>query len=186
MKCPECNVPLFRSEEEAEEKFPTAILWEGDHPDFFNSLLDELTSDGVSHYGAKRSVGYYSAADGPRFYVVVPQAELEWAKRVLAEIQEEYEVDQNAALGVQRTICLGDAPREETFGDWDEQDPAYEVWSGADGALASSLRDCLRENDIPYRTVRGSSAGERIVVHPEDATRAREIVREVLEGAPPA
>ncbi len=185
LQCPECNVPLFRSQEEAEEKFPTAVLWEGDHPDFFSSLLEELTSDGVPHYGTRRSFGYHGVADVPRFCAVVPQADLARAKRALAGVQADYETDENAALGVQRTIRLSDASRMDTFGEWDDEGPATEVWFGADAALAQSLRDCLRENDIAYRSLRASAA-EHIVVHPEDEPRAREIVREVLEGTPPA
>lgn len=59
-----------------------------------------------------------------------------------------------------------------------------EVWSGKEEGLAGFLGAALKENGIPVRVERH---GQRAAVctPPEDEGRAREIVREIVEGAPP-
>jgi hypothetical protein len=43
----------------------------------------------------------------------------------------------------------------------------------------------LKENRINYRVAMESDELKRVFVMPDDETRAREIVREIVEGAPP-
>src|SRR5206468_2081001 len=59
-----------------------------------------------------------------------------------------------------------------------------EVWSGDDENLARFLGAALKENGIPIRVERH---GQKAAVYapPEDEARAREIIREIVEGAPP-
>src|SRR6266487_949328 len=59
-----------------------------------------------------------------------------------------------------------------------------EVWSGDDENLAGFLGAALKENGIPIRVERH---GQKAVIYapPEDEGRAREIIREIVEGAPP-
>ncbi len=69
--------------------------------------------------------------------------------------------------------------------DWDPEQATCEVWSGDDRAIAKNLCDCLRENGVGSR-VPPEVMSLRILVLPGDEARAREIVREVIEQAPPA
>jgi len=58
------------------------------------------------------------------------------------------------------------------------------VWSGSDEARAGFLSQALTENEIPVRVeTRGSEA--TVYVPPEEEMLAREIIREIVEGAPP-
>jgi hypothetical protein len=59
-----------------------------------------------------------------------------------------------------------------------------EVWSGEDESLAGFLGAALKENGIAVRVERH---GQKATVYaaPEEESRAREIVREIVEGAPP-
>ncbi len=184
--CPDCRAILLHSLDQAEETFPTTTLWEGDHPDFFDSLLDGLAEAGIPRHGETREPGYHGVLRSARYVVEIPETDASRAQKILAELQQEYEVDPESALGVQRTVRLNGLAAEDNFGEWDEEDRTVEVWSGRDAQLADSLRACLRENEIAYRTVRGSSPAERIMVHPEDQAHAREIIREVIEATPPA
>lgn len=59
------------------------------------------------------------------------------------------------------------------------------VWSGGDNAQADFLSKALKENEIPVRS-ETNSGGTTLYVPPEEETLAREIIREILEGAPPA
>ncbi|MGB7470392.1 MAG: hypothetical protein WBW58_13575 [Candidatus Acidiferrum sp.] len=68
--------------------------------------------------------------------------------------------------------------------DEDAWDARTEVWSGDEPELAEFIGASLQMNEIPFR--REARAGKQIVcVSREDEARARQIVREVVEGAPP-
>lgn len=67
--------------------------------------------------------------------------------------------------------------------DFDPEDATAEVWSGEDKHVAQILKDCLRENGIGC-VIRENDNGSSISVLPSSETRAREIIREVVENAP--
>jgi hypothetical protein len=76
----------------------------------------------------------------------------------------------------------------------DPEDATAEIWSGDDVDLAAMITSSLRENHIPCRsdsdTPEPQSASEemsstRLFVLPEDEKRAKEIVREIVDAAPP-
>jgi hypothetical protein len=78
---------------------------------------------------------------------------------------------------------------EESRADWDPQDWASEdakaeVWSGDSAELAEMLGNSLRENRIHSRHVETGGKHVLFVLRVGEA-RAREIVREVVEGVPP-
>jgi hypothetical protein len=65
-----------------------------------------------------------------------------------------------------------------------ETHPAVEIWNGSDDRIAQFLTAAMQENEIPIHL---ENPGEqtRIYVSAANEKRAREIVREVVEGAPP-
>jgi hypothetical protein len=68
---------------------------------------------------------------------------------------------------------------------WDKEEATREVWSGDDADVSSMIEMSLRENYIHSRTMRGVGREWKIGVLPEDEVRAREIVREIMEGIAP-
>ena len=62
--------------------------------------------------------------------------------------------------------------------------PTVEVWAGRDDRIAQFLTASMQENEIPIHL---EIAGDvtKVLVSEANAARAREIVREVVEGAPP-
>lgn len=63
-------------------------------------------------------------------------------------------------------------------------DATAEVWSGDDAEMADYLALCLR--GVGVGCVLGEDGGKsRVMVLPEAEKRAREVVREVVEGTPP-
>ncbi len=68
--------------------------------------------------------------------------------------------------------------------DWDNTEATSEIWNGAAEYLADTLMACLRENGIPSHKLTEKDR-LRLVVRPEQEARAKEIVREVVEAAPP-
>jgi hypothetical protein len=78
---------------------------------------------------------------------------------------------------------------EELRTDWDSkgwhpEDATAEVWSAESAELVDMLGSSLRENQIYFRFTQ-TGGKHTLFVLPEDEARAKEIVREVLEGVPP-
>jgi hypothetical protein len=83
-----------------------------------------------------------------------------------------------------------DLPVEEVHEDWNPknwypEDATLEVWGGNLKDRGFVVEMSLKENRINYRVVMESDELKRVFVMPEDEARAREIVREIVEGAPP-
>jgi hypothetical protein len=71
----------------------------------------------------------------------------------------------------------------ERIADPDEE-TTCEIWRGLEERLAGFLEGALHESEILMRAE--IDGGEtRIYLRPSDERRAREIVREIVEGAPP-
>jgi hypothetical protein len=67
----------------------------------------------------------------------------------------------------------------------DEEEAVSEVWAGDSVDFGSMLVACFRENGVASRSV-AQNGKIRLLVRPEDEPRAKEIVREVIEGTPMA
>ena len=77
----------------------------------------------------------------------------------------------------------------EPRGDWDPgnwywEDATVEIWEGAQVEMGELLAASLGENRIHAR-VAETGRSYKLFVLPGDEMRAREIVREVVEGVPP-
>jgi hypothetical protein len=68
--------------------------------------------------------------------------------------------------------------------EWDPEEATVQVWSDKQSYLGEMIEMALRENQIHARFERGNGRNA-VYVMPEDEIRAREIVREVVESAPP-
>lgn len=64
------------------------------------------------------------------------------------------------------------------------EDASTEVWSGDEAELAEFIGASLQVNEIAFRR-RNKGGKQAVYVQAEDEGRAREIVREVIEGVPP-
>jgi len=69
---------------------------------------------------------------------------------------------------------------------WDPLTATVEVWVGESLDRLEFIANSLREVDIPSRSLTDDPQNLRVLVRPEDEASAREIVREILEGAAPA
>jgi hypothetical protein len=67
---------------------------------------------------------------------------------------------------------------------FDPEEATCEVWSGEDSKLATYLNDCMRGVGIGCVVV-PDGTNVRVLVLPAAEKRAREVVREVVEGTPP-
>ncbi len=81
-----------------------------------------------------------------------------------------------------------DEPVEEApddqLEDFNPDDATSQVWSGADGGMAQSINVCLREVGIGC-VVNETQGNFNVCVERGSETRAKEIIREIVEQTPP-
>ena len=143
----------------------------------------------VSHTDYKRAKAGLNIEDD------LPEtlSEAEWQKLEEPADPEEIYVPEGFEL---REIELGDSDGKESLTDtperrdayfryWYPEDATVQVWSGEGYAdISGALEMALKENLIHCR-VDGDGDKEKVVfVMPDDESRAREIVREIVEGTP--
>jgi hypothetical protein len=83
----------------------------------------------------------------------------------------------------ERGIHAGSRQPSELLEDIDPADATVKIWQGEDVDTREMLKMSLHENDIFARVEEAGPAVE-VFVLPEDEDRAREIVREIVEGKP--
>jgi hypothetical protein len=86
------------------------------------------------------------------------------------------------------SLFESDAPGEtvpdDIVEDFDPDDATVEVWSGDDQEMAEYLKLCLSGVGIGC-VLREGDGSQRAMVLPSDESRAKEIVREIIEDTPP-
>lgn len=75
--------------------------------------------------------------------------------------------------------------RQRASENWYPEDATAEVYSEGVPELDWMIESSLRENHIPARTDTLTDGSRKIFVLPDDAGRAREIIREITDGTPP-
>ena len=201
-RCADCDIPLVyslpderggKADSQQTGQELTALLTGEEDPVFLTALLSALDEAGIPHYEAAIHDHEASFSNpfpsrhrfGRGYEVSVLRSDVQAAKRVLLALEQKA-VEPPAAAGHEvNEPEIAESEDREVPEDWDPGRATAEAWIGEDLDLAQFLADTLRENGIGSRT--DSSLGRlRVVVRPEDSDRAREIIREVLEGAPPA
>ena len=199
-RCADCDVDLVY--ELAKEEVPDGgeigdlrSLWQGNHQGECVSLCLELKKASI-FYDVSQSVESRSARMQVdwKYEIGVPSADYERAKKILGLEAEpvEGEAQQEALEEEEWELPAGDdsAADEGVKGDsylrkWYPEDATLEVWSGNPKDRGFVVEMSLKENRINYRVATESDELTRVFVRPEDEARAREIVREIVDGVPP-
>ena len=163
------------------------MLWAGENPAVHANLLEELQAAGIPF--ADKSLGDDEVAPTadplpidwkPRFgfEVTVLSTDLAAAKEVLEKLLDEEPAD--VEIPARDDVAAAEPPLLVAT----ETHPAVEIWNGNDDRMAQFLTSAMQENEIPMHL---ENPGEqtRIFVSAANEKRAREIVREIVEGAPP-
>jgi hypothetical protein len=192
--CSRCHATLaadlVEADEMVEKAYPGSALvqlWRGEDAALHASILEALAEANVPFYEqplgsgpSARPIDALLDHAHPRFgfEVAVLSSHLAEAEVILERLLKEGPVDM--------ALTANDAA-EQTMPK--RQAAAMgmaisEVWSGEDENLAGFLGAALKENGILVRVERH---GQKAAVYapPEEESRAREIVREIVEGAPP-
>ena len=164
------------------------LLWAGEDPALHSALLEELDEAGIPYIDKATGADEvaptadtlpidWKARFG--FEVAVPSSSLVAAEKILEKLLDEEPVDMEIAAN-ESSAPAGGQTKPAQLGV-----TSCAVWTGADGERAGFLSEALKENEIPVRAeTRGSET--TLYVPPEEETLAREIIREIVEGAPPA
>jgi hypothetical protein len=192
--CGRCHVTLVADLAEADEMVEKAYpgsalvqLWRGEDAALHASILEALAEANIPFYEqplgsgpSARPIDALLDHAHPRFgfEVAVLSSNLAQAEVILEKLLKEGPVDMaltandaaEQARPKSRSAAMGMA--------------ISEVWSGEDESFAGFLGAALKENGIAVRVERH---GQKAAVYAslEDEGRAREIIREIVEGAPP-
>jgi hypothetical protein len=200
--CSDCQVALvydLPGEPEAPQDVYFVRLWQGGDPHRKSEVCAALERGGIP-FRENRREDPFITANFAGFEVYVPNTRLAEAKDLVGEdetTREEWERAEELVQAGAFELSAEEADdypeMPERAEEWLPEDASAEIWAGNDASLASGIRACLKELHIPCRTDPPEEpsddsddvTAQKIFVLPEDAERAREIVREIVEAAPP-
>jgi hypothetical protein len=168
------------------------VLWSGEDPAFHEALLEELESSGIPY--ADKPIGEEENTPDPLpidwkprfgFEVAVHHPDLAKAREVLEKLLSEGELA-DVELPAEDDATEAEATKAKPQpGAAVSERPSVPVWAGSDPRTIEFLTAALRENEI---AMRANKEGDLTVIYvpAASAPRAREIVREISEGVPPA
>ena len=183
---------------------PFCSFWKGNDRRVHAELCEVLDEAAIPHNTVYRRDHLFNLQNYAAFEVGVPFSMYERAGNV---VKEAYGTEDVADVGAQEVQLLPDRPiasmrklpqsiapvegenipgpptaGEQT--DWYLEDAIIKVWSTESSEPSDFLMAALHENGIHCR-VEKTGTNAALFVLPEDETRAREIVREIVEGNPP-
>ena len=165
------------------------------------TVLDEA---GIPHNTVFRRDHLFNFRNYPAYEVGVPFSLFERAESAVKEAYGTENPDERETLNTPRLLQEGSsvirklpqtltpAPEENIPGppsageepDWYPEDATVKVWSTESVEPSDFLVAALHENGIRCRVDKNGQRVELYVL-PEDEVRAREIIREIVEGRPP-
>jgi hypothetical protein len=185
---------------------PFCSFWKGNDARVHAELCTVLEEAGIPHNTVYRRDHLFNLSNYPAFEVGVPFSMYERAENA---VKEAYGTDDVADLGARQLQpqalperashalrklpeILASAeernipgpPNAGESAEWYPEDATSKVWSTETGETSDFLVAALHENGISCRPTKNGQNLELYVL-PEDEPRAREIVREVVEGTPP-
>jgi hypothetical protein len=199
-QCSDCGAALVESldaadpaPKEQERQLDAVQIWSGTDPQTFTAVRDALDWARICHFAQTRAPGAVPGLKGQFYSVLVHRDDRNAAAAVLQTLGRRADSDNSAAEDdsgaqpeesdeLEGSDDLGPAP-DDVAEDFHEGDATAEIWSGDDRGMAETVSMCLRENGIGC-VVEKSGGNRLVLVMPESEARAREIVREIVEGTP--
>jgi hypothetical protein len=185
---------------------PFCSFWKGNDARLHAELCTVLDEAGIPHNTVYRRDHLFNLSNYAAFEIGVPFSMYARAENI---VKEAYAADEVQDVGAQEVQLLALPERSENLirklpetlspaeeenipgpptaresNGWHPEDATVQVWSNEDGESGDFLVAALHENGISCRLAKD---GRKAVLYvlPENETRAREIVREVVEGIPP-
>jgi len=183
---------------------PFCSFWKGEDARVHAELCEVLEEAGIPHKTVFRRDHLFNLNNFPGYQIGVPFSLFETAEKVVKDAygtEDGDGADSHELMGLvmrsagnipilPESVSLPDEdiPGPPTAGEeagWYPEDATANVWSTDTGEPSDFLVAALHENGINCR-VDQQGTRAKLYVLPGDATRAREIVREIVEGQPPA
>ena len=214
-ECSDCQVALVpdpppESFDRPSKHGPSfAPVWSGDDPGKHAEIRDALDRQEVPSRTLRREDHLFNPTAHAAYEVYVPVDLMAAAREAIhAAVPEEEDPEQPSNSDILE-IPTEDGPAYDYDDDYGgdnrgaggdrsnfyPEDATAEVWSGDDPDLAAMIASSLRENDIPYRSDEADIpnpedpseeiSATRFFVLPQDHGRARAIVQQILNAAPP-
>jgi hypothetical protein len=209
-QCSDCGVSLVDKLEDTDfsgagpgDEEELVPIWSGDDPRECAGVKEALDKADIA-YTDQSAAGYFIFPSlRPKMEIRVSASNAERAAEIVRDLLGEPDAEPNEGASAElragpdgnaayrERILSGDGATTDDFepeypsADWDEEEAISEVWNGDSADFGSMLLACFRENGIASRTL-AQNGKTRLLVRPEDEPRAREIVREVIEGTPMA
>lgn len=158
-------------------------VWRGGDPLAFSEAVNRLRDAGIRHHlhATEDHLVFELGMPRPKYMVRVFESDAPRAHELLASINE------SLPFGLSFTPVTEEeavTPLPRSGVPWNAAAATVEVWSGEDAPAAELVEACLRENRIGVRRTGLEPGKLRLFVMSADEASAREIVREVQEGAP--
>jgi hypothetical protein len=183
---------------------PFCSFWKGEDARVHAELCEVLEEAGIPHKTVFRRDHLFNLSNYAAYQVGVPFSLFEKAESAVHEAFGTEDAEQREYLNTPRLlqsprqmnqkvpstmtpVAEENIPGPPTAGeetDWYPEDATASVWSTDAGEPSDFLVAALHENGINCRVDQHGSHA-RLYVLSDDARRAREIVREVVEGEPP-
>lgn len=192
--CNDCDVDLvdeLPSEDESAEgqtgDDSLELLWRGTQGHVFNEIALALDEAGLRYNQEKLDARLTFSSGYAPLEIWVPAAELQAARKVLDETL--------AQITQASSPAPANASDAADYEEWDEapaivedphpDDAVAQAWLGKEERMALFLKSCLAANGIGCHISDEEPGTFAVRVLPEDEARAKEIVRQVVEGIPP-
>jgi hypothetical protein len=185
--CPNCGVPLRLPQSDKAIEDSARLLCNIYHPKFIVDLRKALEAARIPYNNASLTGGgiipgvYYTA----NYTVVVLEQDFERATQVMSQVLQRWEFEPSAGFRTGRDSFLPYGLELAAKKGWDPEDISALVWSGENLGLAGGIGLALQEHEIAYRIGTQPLRTAKVFTHSADEVRAREIVREIVEGALP-
>jgi hypothetical protein len=193
--CADCGVGLVSAEHrrllrKMESSEPIDMVWRSGDPVALSQAIAALREAGIQH-DVKATHDHFVFELGmprPKYEIRVFRSDAERARELLEPIYQSppFTLEEPAEEEEAPETEEAEKIEERRAAAWNPEQATAEIWFGEDAGLARNLIDCLRENRIGVRREGAEPGTLRLFVMPADEPAAREILREVREGAPPA
>jgi hypothetical protein len=191
-RCADCDVELVDQLPAAPAPEPHESVWTGEDREGCVFACRTLKAADIPFTVSQRRNQLWGSGVEEHYEIVVPaqfsgQAKAELAKGVWG-FQDEEEQQRIIGFPEDDGGPVVEGPRD--FKPWFPEDATVEIYSEStqddEDQKAWMVEAGLRESLIHSRTEDMKDGLRKVFVMPEDETQAREIVREIIEGRPPA
>jgi hypothetical protein len=194
-QCSDCGVALVDKLEPESPTIPEDVrivaVWRGSDPGECEKVAAALGDAKIPYTKANSNNLFGSVPNERMLEIWVSESDKEKADEVVTSWEDSHlpgglTPEQAAELSLPES----DGPDEDNGSmddlsqEWSEDDPVSEVWTGDAEDVADNLMMCFREIGIASRK-RFEANQWSVIVRPGQESRAKEIVREVVEASPP-